>query len=248
MLARYEQAAKLCRPSPGRRYRTRRKRFIFAGRPVSVSRSLAGARLPAATSGGPARVVHIAQCRTGAEGPGCRSTSDGRCRATAGWRGGSVAWHGCTGPQIWHALVAFAGRFGTPARARRPSIASIPNNHLLYAIQWFIFAVIALVIYVLALRRRSAGRRKPEGQRCRWCTNRLGFGPIISEVEMETKNGVGRKECSRILVVSGNRATAPAPFFVPPRSGMVIPAPWFVEALKRATSPLFTLLLPRHRG
>jgi cytochrome oxidase assembly protein ShyY1 len=35
-----------------------------------------------------------------------------------------------------------------------PSPRSIPNNHLFYAVQWFAFAGIALVIYMLALRKR----------------------------------------------------------------------------------------------
>jgi surfeit locus 1 family protein len=34
-------------------------------------------------------------------------------------------------------------------------LQGIPNNHRSYAVQWFAFAVIALVIYVLALRRRA---------------------------------------------------------------------------------------------
>jgi surfeit locus 1 family protein len=36
-----------------------------------------------------------------------------------------------------------------------PSIESIPNNHLAYAVQWFLFAGIAVIIYLLALRRRA---------------------------------------------------------------------------------------------
>jgi surfeit locus 1 family protein len=35
-----------------------------------------------------------------------------------------------------------------------PSPGNLPNNHLAYAVQWFFFAATALVIYVLALRRR----------------------------------------------------------------------------------------------
>ena len=35
-----------------------------------------------------------------------------------------------------------------------PSIKDVPNNHLAYAVQWFIFAAIATIIYGLALRRR----------------------------------------------------------------------------------------------
>jgi surfeit locus 1 family protein len=30
----------------------------------------------------------------------------------------------------------------------------LPNNHLMYAGQWFFFALTALVIYVLALRKK----------------------------------------------------------------------------------------------
>jgi cytochrome oxidase assembly protein ShyY1 len=35
-----------------------------------------------------------------------------------------------------------------------PSIRTIPNNHRSYALQWFSFAAIALVIYGLAVRKR----------------------------------------------------------------------------------------------
>ncbi|MEL6875054.1 MAG: SURF1 family cytochrome oxidase biogenesis protein, partial [Pseudomonadota bacterium] len=37
----------------------------------------------------------------------------------------------------------------------RPSVADIPNNHFAYAVQWFLFAAIALIIYGFALRGRS---------------------------------------------------------------------------------------------
>lgn len=36
----------------------------------------------------------------------------------------------------------------------KPDPADLPNNHLAYAGQWFLFALTALVIYWLALRRR----------------------------------------------------------------------------------------------
>jgi len=36
-----------------------------------------------------------------------------------------------------------------------PSIADIPNNHRAYAAQWFLFATIAMIIFVLAVRRRN---------------------------------------------------------------------------------------------
>lgn len=40
----------------------------------------------------------------------------------------------------------------------RPDPRDIPNNHWSYAIQWFLFAGVALVIYALALRKRLAAR------------------------------------------------------------------------------------------
>ena len=41
-----------------------------------------------------------------------------------------------------------------------PALASIPNSHRGYAVQWFLFAAIAALIYGLALRQRL--NRKPE--------------------------------------------------------------------------------------
>ena len=43
-----------------------------------------------------------------------------------------------------------AGLEANPA----PDLSSVPNNHLAYAVQWFIFAALAGIIYALALRRR----------------------------------------------------------------------------------------------
>lgn len=48
----------------------------------------------------------------------------------------------------------------TPAKglilSARPDPRDISNNHLSYAVQWFLFAATALVIYALALRKRLA--------------------------------------------------------------------------------------------
>lgn len=47
-----------------------------------------------------------------------------------------------------------------PIEGLEPSAApdpnAIPNNHLAYAIQWFLFALTAVVIYALAVRKRLA--------------------------------------------------------------------------------------------
>jgi surfeit locus 1 family protein len=55
-------------------------------------------------------------------------------------------------------LVADPPLAGLEANAK-PDPSNIPNNHLAYAVQWFFFALTALVIYALALRKRLAAPR-----------------------------------------------------------------------------------------
>lgn len=50
-------------------------------------------------------------------------------------------------------LVSDAPPIGLTANPG-PDLSAVPNNHLAYAVQWFLFAGIAAVIYVLALRWR----------------------------------------------------------------------------------------------
>lgn len=54
-------------------------------------------------------------------------------------------------------IVADPPLAGLEANAR-PDPREIPNNHFAYAIQWFLFALTALIIYALALRKRLAGQ------------------------------------------------------------------------------------------
>lgn len=65
------------------------------------------------------------------------------------WQGGLV--HGTLSGG--GALVADPPLAGLQANAR-PDPNDLPNNHLSYAFQWFAFALTALVIYALALRKR----------------------------------------------------------------------------------------------
>ena len=72
----------------------------------------------------------------------------GRCN----WARANCA--GCTsGPR----LVSDPPLAGLAANGV-PDPASLPNNHLSYAVQWFLFAGVALVIYGLAVRKRLAAQ------------------------------------------------------------------------------------------
>lgn len=93
------------------------------------------------------------------------TTRDAKARIA--WQGGRIAGriaHAPGGQSLIGALVdpqpqrlmlvAAAPVAGLTANAA-PDIESVPNNHLAYAGQWFFFAAVAAIIYVLALRRRG---------------------------------------------------------------------------------------------
>lgn len=117
---------------------------------------------------GKAGIRMVADCRTGAEGPGVLvDIGIGDDFAPPKWTGGIVQGTIVPGPEQPTLIARMTGK-ATPARAMLvadtpaaglrasavPSAADTPNNHLAYAGQWFLFAVAALVIYILAVRRR----------------------------------------------------------------------------------------------
>ena len=53
-------------------------------------------------------------------------------------------------------LVAAPPQAGL-AQLAMPDPRDVPDNHLSYAVQWFLFALTAVVVYVLALRRKWRG-------------------------------------------------------------------------------------------
>lgn len=94
--------------------------------------------------------VHVAQCRlpSGATAPvvlGWSQNPD-----SVEYKGGEVAGFIAPGPRLV-ASPAMAGLADMPP----PDPHDLPNNHLSYAMQWFFFALTALVIYALALRKRG---------------------------------------------------------------------------------------------
>jgi surfeit locus 1 family protein len=102
---------------------------------------------------GEAGLAHTVTC-TDAEG-GTRQVVLGWSRnpASPAWTGGVVEGWIAPGPR----LVADPPLAGLEANAR-PDPKDIPNNHLAYAVQWFLFAGVALVIYAVALRGRMRGK------------------------------------------------------------------------------------------
>ncbi|PZU11946.1 MAG: hypothetical protein DI605_00150 [Sphingomonas sp.] len=114
---------------------------------------------------------HIAACRTGAEGPGINVDMGVSPSADApkGWTGGPVrgrvVWTPDGSPLVARLFSSPAPRTPlivseTPAPGLSPTAppdpGSVPNNHFAYAVQWFLFAGVAVIIYGVALWRRKA--------------------------------------------------------------------------------------------
>ena len=96
--------------------------------------------------------VHVARCEH----------DGGQADVTIGWSQSPQppAW---TGGRVTGRIASYGDTIRlvaeTPQAGLQPLAApdpgDLPNNHLAYAVQWFFFAATALVIYVLALRRRG---------------------------------------------------------------------------------------------
>ena len=113
---------------------------------------------------------HIASCTTGAEGPGLIVDMGVSKQPDfkPSWTGGFVRGYAThepdkspsmdrlrgDSPPLRLMIVAEQPAPGLMASAP-PDPASVPNNHRSYMVQWFLFALIAAVIYVLALRKRE---------------------------------------------------------------------------------------------
>ena len=82
------------------------------------------------------------------------------------WRGGTVSGYLTHAPQHRAIIAGLFDHDAPPLMLMAdtalpglkpnppPNLADIPNNHLAYAVQWFLFAAIAAIIYAVAVWRR----------------------------------------------------------------------------------------------
>jgi len=117
----------------------------------------------------------IADCRTGAEGPGFAADMgvSPDPKASPVWKGGEVAGRVVAEPRSGGLIERLTGKSPPPRpmivserpapglQASAPPTAAGSNNSLAYAFQWFFFAAAAAAIYVLALRKRRSVTPSP---------------------------------------------------------------------------------------
>lgn len=151
LIARYEQAQAMsvdvAWPEPGESEQALFRHARIECREVKGIDSIAGRSLT-----GSAGWAHIARCTHAGTGVADVALGWSRTPDAPDWRGGEVG--GMIAPYGETVkLISDNGQAGLEPLAR-PSPSDLPNNHLAYAGQWFLFALTALVIYFLALRRR----------------------------------------------------------------------------------------------
>ena len=107
--------------------------------------------------------AQIARCAT-PEGEAEVALGWSRDPAIPAWNGGIV--EGMIGPTGEGVRLVSAPAQAGLQELSRPDPHDLPNNHMSYAGQWFLFALAALVIYILALRNklREGGKAAPAGR------------------------------------------------------------------------------------
>lgn len=117
----------------------------------------------------------IAECSTGAEGPGfvAEMGVSPDPRAKPAWKGGEVTGRIVPEPRSGGLFQRLTGKSPPPRpmivaerpapglQASAPPAAEASTNSLAYAFQWFFFAAAAAATYVLALRRRQSVASPP---------------------------------------------------------------------------------------
>lgn len=150
LLAQYEQAIRMSSEARFPLDSTEAEEVLFRRSTVDCGEVLGIEGKAGTSERGAKGWAHYANCRL--------ATSDAVVPVVLGWSreptppvwgGGKVRGTIAPGPR----LVAIPAQAGLEQVAL-PDPNDVPNNHLAYAGQWFFFALTALLIYGLAIRKR----------------------------------------------------------------------------------------------
>ena len=158
LLARYSAAEQLSADVTPNQFDGNRDAILYRHTAFACDHVTSRSAIAGLSAKGESGIAHTVLCQAAAGGPTVPIT------VTLGWSsnptppawdGGQVS--GLVAPMGKTAIriVADPPLAGLQPNAR-PDPKDLPNNHWSYAIQWFLFAATALVIYALALRKRLA--------------------------------------------------------------------------------------------
>ena len=156
-LARYERASSMSSDVPWPRSPTEREAALYRHSSVTCTRVLAIAARAGRSAEGDTGWAHVAHCALAGGGEADIALGWSADPAVRTWRGGPAS--GFIGPAGDGVRLVAAPPQAGLAQLAPPDPRDMPNNHLSYAVQWFLFAATALVIYALALKGRWRARR-----------------------------------------------------------------------------------------
>ena len=156
LIARYSQAQSLWSSVEWPRDVAAQDAALFRQSGFTCQRVLARGAVAGHSATGETGWAQTATCAIDGGGEAKVVLGWARNPAQVDWAGGPVLGFVAPGADDEVRLIASPPLAGLSASAR-PDPRDMPNNHFAYAVQWFIFAVMAAVIYVLAVRKRMGG-------------------------------------------------------------------------------------------
>lgn len=154
LLARYHTAQTMSSDVPWPARRADYDGALFRHTRVVCDRVTGTSAVAGRSQAGEAGWAKIARCEL--DGGGTAEIALGWTRepsAPVAWTGGEAL--GFIGPAGEGVRLVAAPPLAGFEQLAAPDPNDLPNNHLSYAVQWFLFAATALVIYGLALVRRN---------------------------------------------------------------------------------------------
>ncbi len=156
MIAHYAQAQTMSADVPWPRDASEAERAYYRHARIRCVRVGSITPMAGISARGQSGLAHVAICELEQGGTANVVLGWSRDPAPRRWTGGEVGGIIAPGGDAGPRLVADPPLANLEPNTR-PDPSSIANNHLSYAVQWFLFALVALVIYALAVRKRLRG-------------------------------------------------------------------------------------------
>ena len=153
LLARYAQVQTMSSDVPWPRDAAAAEAALFRHSRVICERVLAQGATAGRNLSGTTGWAQTARCALDGGGEATIALGWTQAPVVRAWAGGEI--EGVVAPGEGGNVRLIAGK--PPAGLQplaRPDPRDVPNNHFAYAIQWFLFAGVAAVIYGIALRKR----------------------------------------------------------------------------------------------
>lgn len=156
LIARYTQVETLSSSVPWPRDATAAEAALFRHAEVRCVRVLTQGATAGRNQAGTMGWAQTARCALDGGGEATVALGWTQAPVVKPWAAGAIEGTIAPGEGGSVRLIAASPPAGLEPLAR-PDPRDIPNNHLAYAIQWFLFAGVAAVIYGIALRKRMRG-------------------------------------------------------------------------------------------